>query len=258
MKAVILAGGLGTRLREETEFRPKPMVEVGGKPILWHIMKIFARYGITDFVICVGYRGNIIKRYFLDYEALNNDFTIHLGSKHEITFHGAHLESEWCVTVVDTGHDTNTGGRIKQAQPFIGDDTFLVTYGDGLSDVDVTALLDFHKNHGKLATVTTVQPPTRFGIVHVDQDSSVDAFREKPKTADWVSAGFFVFDQEVFAYLDGDSVLEAEPLEALTKDRQLMAYHHPGFWQPVDTYRELTMLNELWATGEAPWRIWAS
>lgn len=258
MKAVILAGGLGTRLREETEFRPKPMVEVGGKPILWHIMKMFARYGITDFVVCVGYRGNIIKQYFLDYEALSNDFTIHLGSKHEITFHGAHLESEWCVTVVDTGNETNTGGRVKKAEPFIDEDTFFVTYGDGLSDVDIAALLHFHRQHGKLATVTTVQPLTRFGIVHVDDDCSVDAFREKPKSEDWVSAGFFVFDRGVFDYLHGDPVLEGEPLEVLTKDHQLMAYRHRGFWQPMDTYRELTMLNDLWASGEAPWRVWSS
>ena len=258
VKAVILAGGLGTRLREETEFRPKPMVEIGGRPVLWHIMKIFSHYGITEFVVCTGYRSNVIKQYFLDYEALSNDFTIHLESKRQITFHGAHLESDWCVTVVDTGHDTNTGGRVKRIEPFIEDDTFLVTYGDGLADIDISALLAFHRRHGKLATVTTVQPLTRFGIVNVEGDCSVGAFREKPKGGDWVSGGFFVFDRKVFDYLEGDPVLEEDPMEALTKDQQLMAYRHRGFWQPMDTYREFTMLNELWATEQAPWKVWTS
>ncbi|HVE47728.1 MAG TPA: glucose-1-phosphate cytidylyltransferase [Acidimicrobiales bacterium] len=256
MKAVILAGGLGTRLREETEFRPKPMVEVGGKPILWHIMKNLAEQGISDFIICTGYRGNIIKEYFLNYEALNNDFTLSLGNKREITFHGAHLESEWKVTVVDTGLETMTGGRVKRIEPFIADQPFLVTYGDGLADIDLAALVAFHGEHGRLATLTTVQPLTRFGIVDLDERGKVCTFREKPKSEDWVSAGFFIFDRKVFDYIGPDCVLEQEPLEALAKDGELMAYRHRGFWQPMDTFRELTLLSGLWEAAVAPWKTW--
>jgi len=256
MKAVILAGGLGTRLREETEFRPKPMVEVGGKPILWHIMKNFAAQGITDFVICTGYRANIIKEYFLNYEALNNDFTLSLGNKHEIAFHGSHLESDWKVTVVDTGLETNTGGRVKRIEAFIDEPKFIVTYGDGLADVDLRALMAFHDAHGRLATLTTVRPFTRFGIVDLDPEGRVRTFREKPRSEDWVSAGYFVFDRRAFDYIGPDCVLEQEPLESLAKDRQLMAYRHQGFWQPMDTFRELTLLTGLWDRDEAPWKTW--
>lgn len=256
MKAVILCGGLGTRLREETEFRPKPMVEIGGKPILWHIMKIFAHHGITDFISCVGYRGDVIRDYFLNYEARNTDFTVHLGSKERISYRGLHEESEWRVTVVDTGQETNTGGRVKQVASYITEDSFLVTYGDGLADLRIDDLLRFHKSHGRLATLTAVQPPSRFGIVDLASDGSVDNFREKPRTGDWVSGGFFVFDRRVFDYLDGDPVLEEEPLTRLAKEGQLMAYRHRSFWQPMDTFREFTYLNELWATGSAPWQIW--
>lgn len=256
MKAVILAGGLGTRLREETEFRPKPMVEVAGKPILWHIMKNFSAQGLTDFIICTGYRSNVIKEYFLNYEALNNDFTLSLGNKHEIAFHGSHLESEWTVTVVDTGLDTNTGGRVKRIEPFIDEAQFIVTYGDGLSDVDVPALIAFHQAHGRIATLTTVQPFTRFGVVELDGGGGVATFREKPRSMDWVSAGYFVFDRRAFSYIGADCVLEQEPLEALAKDGELMAYRHHGFWQPMDTFRELTLLTGLWDRGEAPWKTW--
>jgi glucose-1-phosphate cytidylyltransferase len=256
LKAVILAGGLGTRLREETEFRPKPMVEIGGKPILWHIMKFYSHYGIRDFVICVGYRGNDIKEYFLNYEALSNDFTIHLGGKTAVEFHGKHCESEWTVTVVDTGLGTNTGGRVKQIEPFIDDDEFLVTYGDGLADIDLDALIRTHRQHGRIATVTTVQPTIRFGILEVAPDGTVMSFREKPKSEDWVSAGFFVFSRRVFDYLNGDVVLEQEPLRLLTKDGQLMAYRHYGFWQPMDTYREFLLLEDLWDHGGRPWQVW--
>ncbi len=255
MKAVILAGGLGTRLREETEFRPKPMVEIGGKPILWHIMKVFAFHGITDFVICVGYRGNVIKEYFLNYEALNNDFTIHLGNKHDIVYHDTHLESDWRVTVVDTGLETQTGGRVKRIEPFIDDDTFVVTYGDGLADIDVGALIAFHRGHGRVATVTAVQPTSRFGLLNLDQDARVATFNEKPQTDDWVNGGFFVFERGVFDYLDDACTLEREPLAALTRAEQLMAYRHTGFWQPMDTHREFTLLNELWERNP-PWKLW--
>jgi glucose-1-phosphate cytidylyltransferase len=260
MKAVLLAGGLGTRMREETEFRPKPMVEVGGKPVLWHIMKIFATHGVTNFVVCTGYRGDVIKDYFLDYEARNNDFTITLGRSHEIVFHDQHLESEWTVTVADTGASAQTGSRVHQIQRYVEDsDRFIVTYGDGLADVDISRLLEFHRSHGKIATITTVRPLSRFGMVDVAGDQVVQQFREKPQIDDWVSAGFFVFEQEIFDYLGApsdDLVLEEEPLGRLAEKGELVAYQHEGFWQPMDTYRESIMLNELWSSGRAPWKVW--
>jgi glucose-1-phosphate cytidylyltransferase len=256
VKVVILAGGLGTRLREETEFRPKPMVEVGGKPILWHLMKIFSVHDLTDFIVCTGYRGNTIKEYFLNYNALNNDFTIELGGRSELAVHGAHLESEWSVTVVDTGHDTPTGGRVKRVEPFVDDSPFIVTYGDGLADIDLTALVAFHRSHGRLATITAVQPVSRFGIIELGDADRVMSFREKPKSEDWVSAGFFVFDRRVFDYIAEDHVLELDPLESLAKEGELVAYRHTGFWQPMDTYRELLLLESLWQS-TAPWKTWA-
>ena len=259
MKVVLLAGGLGTRLREETEFRPKPMVDVGGKPILWHIMKNFSSFGFNDFVVCIGYRGDVIKDYFLNYEARTNDFTVHLGSGHRqhIEYHGAHEESDWRVTVVETGADTQTGGRVKRVARFLEGERFMVTYGDGLADVDVPALVRFHENHGRLATITTVRPLSRFGVVDLEDDGTVKHFREKPQTDDYVSAGFFVFEPSVLDYLDEDCILEREPLERLAADRQLASYRHEGFWQPMDTYREFTMLNELWSSGKAPWKVWS-
>lgn len=256
MKAVILAGGLGTRLREETEFRPKPMVEIGGHPILWHLMKVLEQGGLDHFVVCTGYRGVVIKDYFLNYEARNQDFTVHLGSKTEITYHGEHDESDWTVTVVDTGQATQTGGRVKRVERFVADDRCLVTYGDGLADIDVAALLAFHESHGKLATVTTVRPLSRFGVMDIDDDGRVERFREKPQTDGYVNAGFFVFEPGAFDYLDEDCVLEQDPLAKLAADGELFAYRHEGFWQPMDTYRELTMLNEMWDTGAAPWKVW--
>lgn len=259
VKAVLLAGGLGTRMREETEFRPKPMVEVGGKPVLWHLMKIFAQHGITDFVICTGYKGEQIKEYFLNYAAHNNDFTIRLGQSSDLVFHDEHLESEWTVTVADTGAATMTAGRVERIERYVKGERFIVTYGDGLADIDVNALLRFHEDGGRLATITTVRPLSRFGLVVVDPDATVSRFREKPQMDDWVNAGFFVFEPGVFDYLrDSDAVmLEAEPLARLAADRQLGAYRHEGFWQPMDTYRESQMLNEMWATGQAPWKVWA-
>jgi glucose-1-phosphate cytidylyltransferase len=257
MKVVILAGGLGTRLREETEFRPKPMVEVGGRPILWHIMKNFAVFDVTEFVIAIGYRGDVIKDYFLNYESRMTDFTVHLGSHKSVEYHGLHDEHEWSVTVADTGPDTQTGGRVKRVARFVKGERFMVTYGDGLADIDVDRLMAFHEQHGKLATVTTVRPLSRFGVMDLAATGSVLHFREKPVMDDYVSAGFFVFEPEVMEYLDDDCVLEQAPLEALVADNQLVAYRHEGFWQPMDTYRESKMLNELWDSGAPPWKLWS-
>ncbi len=258
MKVVILCGGQGTRLREETEYRPKPLVEVGGRPILWHIMKLYAHYGFSEFVLCLGYRGEMIKRYFLDYEAMNNDFTIRLGQQHQITYHGAHDEQEHNVTLVSTGLDSMTGSRVKQVERHITDDTFMVTYGDGISDLNIKALLDFHHGHGRLATVTTVHPVSRFGVLDLDAQGRVADFSEKPQTVGWTSAGFFVFNRAVFDYLSTspDCILEREPLEQLVRDNQLMAYRHNGFFFAMDTYREYLALNELWNSGQAPWLVW--
>ncbi len=258
MKVAILCGGLGTRLREETEFRPKPMVEVGGRPILWHIMKIYAHYGFREFVLCLGYRGNIIKEYFLNYAAMNNDFTIALGSRSDIQYHGAHDEQDFRVTLVDTGQNTMTGGRVRRAARFVNNGPFLLTYGDGLSDVNVCRLLEFHRSHGKLATVTIVRPSSRFGIVQHDQAAKVTSFSEKPKVNDWINAGFFVFEPGVLDYLGGDEcILEREPMERLAADGQLMAYQHEGFFFAMDTYREHEALNKMWDVGDAPWKVWA-
>jgi glucose-1-phosphate cytidylyltransferase len=258
MKIVILCGGQGTRLREETEYRPKPLVDVGGKPILWHIMKLYSHYRLNDFVLCLGYRGNMIKEYFLNYEAMNNDFTITLGQKHQIDYHDAHSEQNFRVTLADTGAEAMTGARVKRIERYITDDLFMVTYGDGLSDVNIPALLDYHRAHGKLATVTTVRPISRFGTLTLDSQNRVAKFAEKPQIEGWVSAGFFVFDRRVFDYLDADEscVLERKPLERLAAEGQLMAYQHHGFFFAMDTYREYLYLNGLWEQGQAPWKIW--
>jgi glucose-1-phosphate cytidylyltransferase len=256
MKAVLLAGGLGTRMREETEFRPKPMVEVGGRPVLWHIMKILGQKSIQDFVICTGYKNEIIKNYFANYDAMNSDFTVKLGSQDSITYHGAHDESEWNVTVADTGATTMTGGRIKRVQKYLGDERFLCTYGDGIADVDIDALLEHHISHGKIATVTAVQPLSRFGVLDLDSDGSVRKFKEKPQVEGWINIGYFIFEPEIFDYLGDNSVLEEEPLRQLAADNQIAAYKHNGFWQPMDTYRETLLLNELWDSGKPPWRSW--
>lgn len=253
MKTVLLAGGLGTRLREETEFRPKPMVEVGGKPILWHIMKLFAAYGNDEFVVCTGYKSSYIKDYFLNYEARNNDVTVKLGDRSAPTFHGAHEDTDWTVTVAFTGDATMTGGRVFRASKYFTGERFMCTYGDGLADVDIAALLAFHESHGKLATVTTVRPPSRFGVMDLAADGHVERFREKPQADGWVNAGYFVFEPGVIDYLDSDCILEREPLAKLAKDQQLMAYQHNGFFQPMDTLRESMLLNELWDSGKAPW-----
>jgi glucose-1-phosphate cytidylyltransferase len=257
MKVVILCGGLGTRLREETEFRPKPMVEIGGRPILWHIMKMYAHYGFHDFLLCLGYRGNMIKEYFLNYEAMNNDFTINLGARSQIQFNGLHSEQDFCVTLADTGLDSMTGGRIKRIQKYIDTESFFVTYGDGLADLDIGRLLEFHRDHGKLATVTTVRPISRFGSVEINDDGAVKQFMEKPRADAWISAGFFAFNKGIFDYLgDDDCVLEKEPLERISAEDNLRAYRHSGFFYAMDTYREYQHLNNLWSSGDAPWKVW--
>jgi len=257
MKVVILCGGQGTRLREETEYRPKPLVEVGGRPVLWHIMKLFASHGLNDFVLCLGYRGSMIKEYFLNYEAMNNDFTINLGARHEIAYHGAHGEQGFRVTLADTGLDSMTGGRVRRIKRYVDNENFIVTYGDGLSNVDIGALLKYHSSHGKLATVTAVRPTSRYGILDMDASGAVARFAEKPQVDGWVNAGFFVFSPKIFDLLHGDdTVLEREPLERLAAEGQLVAYRHPGFFFAMDTYREYLYLNDLWNQGKAPWKVW--
>lgn len=258
VKTIILCGGQGTRLREETEYRPKPLVDIGGFPILWHIMKIYATYGFQDFILCLGYRGNMIKDYFLSYEALNNDFTINLGKNNSIQYHGEHTEQNYHVTLADTGIETMTGSRIKQVEHYIDNDIFMATYGDGVSDVNIKSLLDFHIRHGKLATITTVRRTSRFGLITIDDNGLVKSFAEKPKLYDWSNAGFFVFNHGVFDYLDADPacILERDPLESLSADGQLVAYKHDGFFFAMDTYREYLFLNDLWKQGKAPWACW--
>ena len=256
LKALILAGGLGTRLREETEFKPKPMVDVGGRPILWHIMKNLSKQGIEDFSVAAGYKGEMIKDYFLNYDYRNNDVTVDLGKRSAVVHHGTHDESNWKVTIVNTGELTMTGGRVKRSEKYLSGDRFLCTYGDGLADVDIKKLIGFHKSHGKLATVTTVQPLSRFGIMDIEPNGTVTKFKEKPRLDGWINIGFFVFEPEVFNYLSEDCVLEEEPLANLAADNQLAAYRHDGFWQPMDTFRESKMLNDLWDADKAPWKNW--
>lgn len=252
-KVAILCGGQGTRLREETEHRPKPLLDIGGKPILWHIMKLYAAYGYRDFVLCLGYRGNMIKDYFLNYESLNNDFTISLGGQSRITYHDAHPEQDFRVTLADTGLETMTGGRVKRVSRYLDGEDFFVTYGDGLSDLNIKNLYEYHRSHGRLATITTVNPTSRFGILDVAADGRVERFVEKPKLDGIASAGFMVFNRKVLEYLDFDCILERQPLEALAAEGQLMSYHHDGYFYAMDTYREYKALNELWESGNAPW-----
>lgn len=256
MKVILLAGGLGTRLREETEFRPKPMVEVGGRPILWHIMKHLSTCGIRDFIVATGYKAELIEQYFLHYDARSNDFTIQLGSGLPPLFHGDHEEANWSVTLADTGAETLTGGRVLRASKYLGDERFMVVYGDGVANVDISKLLEFHESHGRLATATVVQPTSRYGVVDLDEGGLVSSFSEKPRLEGWINIGFFVFEPEVLKYLDPAGPLETEPLSQLASDGQLAAYRHSGFWQPMDTYRESQVLNSLWDSGSAPWKTW--
>jgi len=253
MKTVILCGGLGTRLREETEFRPKPMIMIGDKPILWHIMKLYSRYGYNDFILCLGYKGEVIKNYILEYDLVNSDFTIRLGTK-EITRHSIFYdESDWQVTLADTGNGTLTGGRVKKIEKYIDEDTFIVTYGDGLSNINLRELIKFHRDKGKIATVTGVRPVARFGELSVDGDL-VKTFSEKPQIeSGWISGGFFVFERKIFDYLDEECMLERAPLEKLAQENQLAVYKYSGYWRCMDTYRDLEALNQEWASGRPGW-----
>jgi len=253
MKTVILCGGFGTRLREETEFRPKPMIMIGDKPILWHIMKLYSHYGFNDFILCLGYKGEIIKNYFLEYDLVNSDFTIRLGTK-EIRRHSIlDDESDWQVTLADTGNGTLTGGRVKKIEKYIDQDTFIMTYGDGLSNVNLKDLIRFHRDKGKIATVTGVRPIARFGELLVDGDL-VKTFSEKPQIENgWISGGFFVFERRIFDYLDEECMLERKPLEKLAQENQLAVYKHSDYWRCMDTYRDLEALNQEWASGRPGW-----
>ena len=256
MKVVLLAGGLGTRIAEESDLRPKPMVEIGGMPILWHIMKMYAHHGLTDFVVCLGYKGYMIKEYFANYVLHRSDVTLDLA-KNEITYHSSEAE-DWKVTLVDTGADTMTGGRVKRVAPYLDkDEPFCMTYGDGLSDVNISELLAFHKAQGREATVTVVRPSGRFGATKLDGDRVSD-FVEKPAgEGDFINGGFFVLEPSVIDRIDDDTTIwERAPLEGLTQDGQLSAFQHDGFWQPMDTLRDKHVLEELWASGEAPWKQW--
>lgn len=252
---VILCGGMGTRLREETEYKPKPMVEIGGRPVLWHIMKLYAHFGFRRFILCLGYKGSVIKEYFLNYEAMSNDFSINLGNENQLSYQSKHTEQDFNVTLVDTGLKTMTGGRIKRIEKFIDTETFTVTYGDGLANIDIGKLVAFHQSHGKLATLTAARPPSRFGILDLTKDDLVKQFREKVET-EWINGGFMVFNRRVFDFLNSDSILEREPMEKLAAEKQMMAFRHEGFWIGMDTYREYEMLNQMWDSGQAKWKIW--
>lgn len=257
MKVVMLAGGYGTRISEESEYKPKPMIEIGGKPILWHIMKEFSYYGFNEFVICAGYKQYVIKEWFADYFIHNSDITFDFTHGNEIIVHHQHSEP-WKVTVVDTGLDTMTGGRIKRIKPYTENEPFFMTYGDGVSDIDIKKLLEFHKKHGKIATLTAVNVDQRFGILDIGDDNSILAFREKSSDdGSKINAGYMVLEPQVFDYIEGDStVFEKTPLERLASEGQLKAYYHNGYWQCMDTKREKDKLEELWSAGKAPWKKW--
>ncbi len=256
MKVGILAGGHGTRLAEETEIKPKPMVEIGGRPILWHIMMHYSCFGYRDFVIALGYKGEVIKRYMVDYCALESNLTVNLKAG-RVDLHDTDGIQDWTINLIDTGLHTMTGGRIKRLQPYLGDKTFMLTWGDGVSTVDLSRLLAFHRAHGRLITMTAVRPPARYGHMEFDGDR-IREFTEKPQTAEgWINGAFFVAEPQVFDYIDGDDTqFEKEPLERLAADGELMAYKHDGFWQCMDTRRDKFVLEKLWDSGEAPWKIW--
>lgn len=256
MKVVILAGGRGTRISEETQNIPKPMVEIAGKPIIWHIMKIYSYYGFNEFIICLGYRGYVIKEYFSHYFLHMSDVTIDMANS-KIDIHSSASEP-WKVTLIDTGAETMTGGRLKRVRKYVGNKTFMFTYGDGVADINVKEILECHKRHGKLATVTAVQPLGRFGGLNLNEKDNVLAFQEKPKGDNaWINGGFFVLEPKVFNYIEGDNTAwEGKPVETLAKESQLVAYKHHGFWKPFDTLREKIELENLWNTGSAPWKVW--
>jgi glucose-1-phosphate cytidylyltransferase len=256
MKAVILAGGLGSRISEETALRPKPMIEIGGRPVLWHIMKIYSAHGINDFIICLGYKGYVIKEYFANYMLHMSDIVVDFANGGTMQLNKRKAEP-WRVTLIDTGEDTQIGGRIKRILPYIEDDTFLLTYGDGVADIDIKATIDLHRKEGRLATVTGAQPPGRYGAI-ASEANRVTGFREKPLgDGGWINAGYFVLSPKIGDYIDGDaSVWEREPMEKLAADNQMSVYFHKGFWQPMDTLRDKRQLEELYDTGKAPWKVW--
>jgi glucose-1-phosphate cytidylyltransferase len=256
MKVAILAGGVGSRLSEETVLKPKPMVEIGGQPILWHIMKIYAHYGFNEFTIALGYKGEYIKKYFVDFCNLSSSLSVDLRTN-RITNLGVSNTPDWKIDLIDTGASTNTGGRIKRLQPHVGEGTFMLTWGDGVADINIPALLDFHRSHGKLATVTAVRPIARFGHIELDNDR-VAEFSEKPQTSEgWINGAFFVLEPGVFDYIEGDDTAwDYDPMVNLARDDQLMAYRHTSFWQCMDTLREKKLLEDLWESGRAPWKIW--
>jgi glucose-1-phosphate cytidylyltransferase len=255
MKVAILAGGFGSRLAEETEIKPKPMVEIGGRPILWHIMNIYAHYGFKEFVIALGYKGEVIKRYMVDYCSLHSNLTVNLRNGEIVVHDGS--KQDWLVDLVDTGVQTQTGGRIKRLGPHLANETFMLTWGDGVADIDLHALLAFHRAHGRLATVTAVRPPARYGYMQFEGDRVVQ-FTEKPQIGEgWINGAFFVLEPEVLGYIDGDeTVWEREPMERLAREGQLMAYRHTSFWQCMDTLREKHLLESYWQSGRAPWKLW--
>ena len=257
MKVVILCGGLGTRLREETEYRPKPMVPIGGRPILWHIMKTYAHYGHKDFILCLGYKGEVIRDYFRNYHWNTSDVTLRLGRTPKIVYHTQHDEEDWTVTLVETGQHTQTGGRLLRVLSYMDTDTFLFTYGDGLTNHNINQSIEFHQQHQAVATLTAVRPSGRFGALALD-GQTVTAFQEKPEQENFfVSGGYFVLNKSIGRYLEGDScVLERKPMEQLARAGQLKAFSHQGFWQCMDTYREQELLNRMWETGQAPWKVW--
>lgn len=256
VKAVLLAGGLGTRLSEETSKIPKPMVEIGGKPILWHIMKMYSKHGINDFLICLGYKGYVIKEYFANYFMHQSDITVDLESN-SVKVHNNYAEP-WRITLLDTGTNTMTGGRIKRAKEYLKDEDFCLTYGDGVSDVNISELIEFHKNHGKLCTVTAVSPPGRFGALGISENNTVREFEEKPLgDRGKINGGFFVVSPKVIDFIDDDSTIwERSPMDRLVEKQELAAFHHNGYWQPMDTLREKNILEDLWSSGEAPWKTW--
>lgn len=257
MKVVILAGGLGTRISEESHLRPKPMIEIGDMPILWHIMKIYSSYGYNEFIICCGYKGYMIKEYFADYFLHRSDITFDFSEQNKMVVHASFSEP-WKVTLVDTGLSTMTGGRIKRVQRYIGEETFMLTYGDGVSDIDVSKLVEFHKQHGKMATMTAINIGQRFGILDINQDGNISCFREKDEQdGSLINGGFMVLEPEIFEYIEGDTtVFEKQPLEQVASMGQLMAYRHEGFWQCMDTQRDKQQLETLWESGKAPWKKW--
>lgn len=257
MKVVILAGGLGTRISEESHLKPKPMIEIGGRPILWHIMKIYSHYGFTDFIICLGYKGYYIKEYFEHYFLHESDITFNFGHESEKIIHN-HSAEPWKVTLVNTGLETMTGGRVKRVRNYVGDEPFMLTYGDGVADVNISDLAAHHKANGKLVTVTAIQPSGRFGSLDLIERNEVRGFQEKPKgDGSWINGGFFVMQPEIFDYIaDDTTVLEQEPLEKVASAGELIAYKHESFWQPMDSMRDKIKLNELWDSGKAPWKLW--